>query len=175
MLTWLALSCLMVLMMVVAIQDFRDRAISAYLPLLVFISSFLYAYCWVETRELATITALNISLLLFQFAILYLYVRIFKKADSLTESYLGWGDILFLLALSPLFSPLNFIIFNLLAFVLVAVGYLLYTQINKNANKHIPLAGLFALLLGPALLIIKITNMQYEVYNDYWLLNKLSM
>lgn len=173
--TWFALGCFLVLMFAVVFQDFKQRAISAYLPILIFIASFLYAYSLFEIQEVGFSTAINIIILSTQFLLLYLYIRIFKKKGTLTNTYLGWGDILFLLALSPLFSPLNFVFFNLAAFILVAVGYLLYFALNTKADKHIPLAGLVALLAIPTTLILKVSNVQYSMYNDYWLMNNLNM
>ncbi|MBS1614232.1 MAG: hypothetical protein JST49_15540 [Bacteroidetes bacterium] len=118
---------------------------------------------------------MNIILLSFQFLLLYLYVRIFKKTENLTNSYLGWGDILFLLALSPLFAPFNFILFNLAAFVSVAIGYYLYPILNPNADKHIPLAGLVAILAGAAMLYLKTTHLYNTMYDNYWLINALNI
>lgn len=173
--TWLMLICFIALMLTTAIQDFKNRAISAFLPVLIFVVSFLYAYFLFGFPDVAISTGMNIILLSFQFLLLYLYVRIFKKTENLTNSYLGWGDILFLLALSPLFAPFNFILFNLAAFVSVAIGYYLYPILNPNADKHIPLAGLVAILAGAAMLYLKTTHLYNTMYDNYWLINALNI
>lgn len=173
--TWLILGCFILLMFTTTVQDFKNRSISAFLPVLILISSFLYAYSLFELADVAISTTINLVLLSFQFTILYLYVRIFKKAENLTNSYLGWGDILFLLALSPLFGPLNFILFNLAVFVSIAIGYYMYTILNPNADKHIPLAGLVAIVAGPTMLFLKITNLSPAMYDNYWLMNALNI
>lgn len=172
---WLILSCFVLLMALVAMQDFKSRAISAYLPIFVFISSFVYSCCWFDIQEVAISTIINFALLSFQFALLYLYVRIFKKANDLTDSYLGWGDILFLLALGPLFSPLNFVLFNLLCFISIALGYFTYTGLSPKADRHIPLAGLVAIITAFSVSFLNLTNLNNAMYDNYWLINTLSL
>lgn len=172
---WLILSCFVLLMALVAIQDFESRAISAYLPVLVFIFSFLYSCYWFDIQEVTISTIINVALLFFQFALLYLYVRIFKEADDLTDSYLGWGDILFLLALGPLFSPLNFVLFNLVCFISIALGYFIYTGLNPKGDRHIPLAGLVAIITAFSVSFLNLTNLHNAMYDNYWLINTLGL
>lgn len=170
---WFGSCLLVVLLCVVIVQDFKHRAISAVLPAIILIVSFLHTYNLIGIEATITITLSNIAILSFQFALLYLYVRIIKKAPDLTNSYLGWGDILFLLALSPLLSPLNFILFNLLAFTITAICYLTYGIINREINKHIPLAGIVALHMALFILLCELKQWYYYVYNDYWLIDTI--
>lgn len=169
--TWLSCATLVALMAITAIQDFKSRAISAVLPALIFIIAFLHSYNLIGIELTATITISNIALLSVQFLLLYLYVRIVKKSTDITNTYLGWGDILFLIALSPMLSPFNFILFNLFAFIITVIAYLTYSLINKKINRHIPLAGIVALHMAIFILLCEIKQWYFYAYNDYWLID----
>lgn len=87
----------------------------------------------------------------------------------LTSGYLGWGDVLFLLAISFYFSPFNYILFYVLSLLIV----LIYTVItglidNKGKQLEIPLAGLQALILC-MILILSIFYPNVILYDDTWI------
>lgn len=112
----------------------------------------------------------GIAFLTFQLAILWIWFSIKNKAlINLTSNYLGWGDILFLVAIAFYLSPVNYIVFYVISLIIV----LLYTLItglfsNKQNHSHIPLAGLQAALLG-LLMLVDYISPKFTLYDDNWL------
>jgi len=112
----------------------------------------------------------GITFFAFQLSILWAYFSIKNKEFvNLTNDYLGWGDILFLIAIAFYLSPGNYIVFYVASLIVV----LLYTLIvmwlsNKDRNPHIPLAGLQAAILA-ILMLIDYTVPKFMLYDDSWL------
>nr|WP_157247375.1 hypothetical protein [Pedobacter panaciterrae] len=90
-----------------------------------------------------------------------------KKIINITDNYLGWGDVLFLIAIPFYLSPVNYVLFYIVSLILVLLYAITTAKITTN-NKHIPLAGLQAALLGIAM-IIDYLNPQLALYDDGWL------
>lgn len=86
------------------------------------------------------------------------------------DTYLGLGDILFLVVVCAVFSPVNFIMFYLCSMILTLVGVLLYNSFSGKPTKDIPLAGSMAAMLF-VLVIITIAFPGINFYNDTLLLN----
>lgn len=111
-----------------------------------------------------------------QLLILSIYFSVkHKKFVNITREYLGWGDVLFLVSLVFYLSPGNYVFFYIASLLLVLFYALLINLTSDKANKHIPLAGLQAALLGMAILVEQIVS-NFNLYNDDWiyiLINKL--
>jgi hypothetical protein len=86
-----------------------------------------------------------------------------KKVVNITNHYLGIGDVLFFIAITPLFAPLHycfFLIGSLLLTLLITGGLYL---INKPLQT-IPLAGFLSLYL--VILIPATYITEYSLYFD---------
>lgn len=110
----------------------------------------------------------NIAFLGFQFLLVWLYFSLkAKRFINVTNTMIGWGDILFLVSLAFYFSLLNFIVFYIGSLVLA----LLIALVGSfySSDKKIPLAGLqaliFALFLTSARLFFHLDLMS----DNYWL------
>lgn len=92
---------------------------------------------------------INIGFLLLQFLIVSVYFSI-KNAHwiNMTKDLLGWGDILFLFSIAFYLSVLSFLFFYLASLMCVLVSWLAWQALSPVKDKHIPLAGLQALLFG---------------------------
>lgn len=131
-------------LLLMVFQDWKNRTIHVALPLLVFVLSLLlikkeYSSVWM-------ITAYNAGFFLITFVILILYMS-WKNKQFLNpfEHYFGLGDLLFYLAITPLFLLKNYVvyfIFSMLFSIVLQLGL-------KKVMKHrtIPLAGFASLLL----------------------------
>ena len=93
-----------VLFGVTAYQDFKDRAISWYLPLLIVLTGFLAAVFndavfWKDYLA-------SLCFVVLQLFGLFVYLAVKSKTVKihLTRDFLGLGDILFFLAVIPFFS-----------------------------------------------------------------------
>jgi hypothetical protein len=164
---WGAFIILLLTFATVLYQDFKWRAIFAYLPLVIYISSLVWGYTLLSFHEIIVFSLTNLCISAFQFCLLYVYIRLTKAPQaSFFDSYIGVGDVLFIAAITPLFSPLNFVVFNLTAFLIISILYLITNKLISIKNKHIPLAGLLSLFLIITLITCIYLKQTYTPYND---------
>jgi len=104
-----------------------------------------------------------------QLFLLWVYFAIKnKKPVDITKEYLGLGDVLFLLALTFYFSPVNYVLFYIGSLIIVLI-YALFQQLwLKRDNFQIPLAGLQALLFS-IIFILSFVNPNLKLYSDFWI------
>lgn len=134
---------LLILCAIAFYQDWKFRAISwMVFPLLLITTLALF--------KIADIRLLTIGFNLFFLGTILLCLFIYislqrKKLTNIFKSDLGIGDVLFLIAITPLFIDRNFVLFFITGMLLSGIVHLiLYT---KTQNAKIPLAGYLALYL----------------------------
>ena len=160
-------SCTLILLLVVFVQDIFYRAISWFLIPLFFLTFTAKGILLQPPSELAFNSLINLGFVLFQLLMLSLYMSIKnKKPVFIVNSYLGLGDILFFVVICLAFSPVNFIVFYLSSLIFILLAFVAYTLIVKNANKHIPLAGIMAALMM-VLILLNWMFPQINLYEDY--------
>ena len=135
---------------IMALSDFRSRKIALWSLLLLFalclpISIYIYGGSAVVNR-----IVLNILLLAYLGVgiLLYLWVR-HRRFTNPLRRYLGVGDLLFVLALTPLFPLKEFLIFLLASMV----GGLAWWMVGSRKDS-IPLVGILGIALGIYLIVI---------------------
>lgn len=146
-------------------HDFMYRAVYwICFPLLALLFS-VYKIKAVGFAGLFTDMMFTGGFLLVQLLVLWLYFYIkYRKSVNLTDGYLGWGDILFLLAVCFYLSPVNYIMFYVVSLI-VSISYALIARsLVKNREQTIPLAGIQALLF--VFLLIAEKLMQLNFYQD---------
>ncbi|RED45649.1 hypothetical protein DFQ02_10827 [Seonamhaeicola aphaedonensis] len=131
-------------LVLVFIQDFKNRAIHVMLPIGLLLAALVVNYTSNHLRLLDI--AYNILFVLINLFGLMLYLS-FKEKHFINpiDTYLGLGDIVFFLAVTPLFNFKSFIlffIFGLLFSLLLHIGLKWMIKINS-----IPLAGYLSLFL----------------------------
>ena len=131
----------------IAVQDFRERRISLMALFLLFGLGIVYAGLWFQWQDVPVKILGNT---LFAFLILVsgaLLVKIGKSWESV-PTFIGAGDFLFLLAISPMFSFGSFLVFlnTSMVLVLLSYGFLLLTGITRS-DSTVPLAGALSLCL----------------------------
>lgn len=153
-----------ILLAVIVYQDFRFKAVSWWLfPLLsaAFIAATLPA---TGITNLLQNFLFNLGFVALQFLAATLYFSIKNRAlTSITDVYIGKGDMVLFLSLCLLFSPANFIIFMVTALLLVTVVAGICLPFIKK-SKEIPLAGAVSLLLTVAIVFRNIYT--YNFYDD---------
>lgn len=78
--------------------------------------------------------------------ILFIYISLKnKKLVNIFQSHLGFGDVLFLICIIPLFSLRNFILFFIAGMIFSMVMHFLFQKFQKH--KTIPLAGYLSILV----------------------------
>ena len=136
------LSLTLIPLAVIVYQDFKFRAISWYLPPLIFMllgGAILYEEglqpFWENLFFNSIFILLNLIIVLLYFSLKQ------KKLINIFQSHLGLGDILFFFSLSPIFAPINFMIFFVICLLIIIVFSILYLFKTKSTNQSIPLAG----------------------------------
>ncbi len=142
-------------------QDFKHRAIHIALLLLLFGVSVVDAF-WSRRPFAELLQTLVFTLVVLGLMCLYLRLRYGSWVNPLTN-HLGLGDVLFFVAVIPLFNTHGFVWFFISGLLFCVVVYsLLKSQIGKDS---IPLAGMLAVyLLG-----LKIIESQggFSMFNLY--------
>ncbi|WP_426096021.1 prepilin peptidase [Flavobacterium sp. DSR2-3-3] len=144
-------------MLAVFFQDWKYRRIHVGLPLAIFLFS-LYVIQH-ENKILFKIIVYNLVFFLLTLIILILYMSLkTKKFLNPFQNYFGLGDLLFYVAIAPLFLLQNYILFFIFSMIF-AIG--LQLGLKKIIRENtVPLAGFSALLLF--ILIIKDMMLDFQ-------------
>jgi hypothetical protein len=151
---------------IVVWEDFKYRAVSWWLFLLLAAMAFFVEYQWFSFIDVS----MNAGFVIIQLVILTIYFSIKeKKKVNLMTRYLGLGDILFWIILCLLFSPVNFTLFFMASMVLVmiVVGVWKIAKL-KPVMTTVPLAGIQAAVLLAVLLIHLLSN-NISFRDDRWI------
>jgi hypothetical protein len=156
----LAKGGLLLCLLIMLWQDWKYRRIHVLLPLLVFaIGLFL-----VNGFSTYKITLINIAFFAIVFVALVVYMSIKAKAFlNPLEHYFGLGDVLFYIAITPLFNVKQYAIFFIASMLFALVMQLL---LKKHSNHNtVPLAGFSSLLLFILMLVeaLSFTNYKYTL------------
>lgn len=130
-------------LVVVVYQDLKIRLIHIGLPFLIF--GFAIALNWGNIAHIEWFRSLGF--LIFNFVVVTLYFS-FKKRAFLNpmDRLIGWGDFLFLVAVTPLFTFRNYLKYFVLGMVFSLLLFLLMKWIYPKYGT-IPLAGFLSLFL----------------------------
>lgn len=129
-------------------QDWKYRRIHVVLPLSIFLASLYLIY--LKSLSFKNML-LNTAFFLVTLSILVLYMSLkSRKFLNPFEHYFGLGDLLFYVAVTPLFILPNFIVFFILSMIFALVLQLAFKKMM--AAHTVPLAGFSALFLGMVLI-----------------------
>src|SRR5690606_12387 len=132
---------LLVTLLIIGIQDFKERMIYWFLPVLVLLyGSFLF-YDVVLIEQFWIAVGFNFCFILFLLLSIYLYSR-YKLKVSLKEA-LGLGDILLFLALACSMNTVSFIITLIFSLIFSLSMHLVFKK--KSTFNTVPLAGYISL------------------------------
>lgn len=168
-------SCLILFLLLISFQDFKQREISWVLIPLIFLAFFFKATTSVTISNLITNSLFNLAFIAIQLVILTAYISIKnKKMINILHQHIGLGDLLFFIVLCLAFSPANFIVFYILSLIATLAGCIIYIKIfSKKMMDEIPLAGGMASVLIIVLLINKAV-IHLNFYDDSNLLKIIS-
>jgi hypothetical protein len=132
---------------------------------------FLYACLFIGLDQLIKNTLYNLSFLFLQGVLLVSYFVVKHRGwVNITDQYLGWGDVLFLLAMLPIFSLPVFILFYLSSLI-ITVLFVVMLQLVYKRILFIPLAGIQSLCLVAALFYHQFVTPFCFSENSLWLIN----
>jgi hypothetical protein len=135
-------------------QDLKDRAVSWYFFPLLFLFAVLIRFQKNDLMSFLLDCGLNMLFVIVQLAMVWGYFSVKnRKFINITKNYLGIGDILFLCSITPLFSPVVFVIFYVVSLLVIVTGVIVIRLITISKNDSIPLAGLQSALLMPIIVV----------------------
>lgn len=140
--SWILLSGIFISLLVIAAEDFKERAIS-----LLYLSSFAifaFAYGSYQNGIASLLVNFGWNLLFISSQLLFLTIYCSlkeKKIVNIADRYLGWGDILFFIPLCFLFTTIWLLPFYLFSLIAVLLVFLIVQLWKKDKNRTIPLAG----------------------------------
>lgn len=126
-------------------EDFRSRQVHLMWLILFALSALIVGCISINAAEIVRNLLFNMMLLLYMCGGIFLWLRLRNRSRNdksvhRIKDYIGAGDIVFVLALTPLFSLAEYLIFLLVAMV----GSLLWwciVRIKKRNNITIPFIG----------------------------------
>lgn len=152
-----AIAGLLLCLFIVLFQDWKYRHIHVILPVAIFSFSL---YITQQQNNIAfKIISYNTIFFLIILSILTIYMSI-KNKQFLNpfENYFGLGDLLFYIAITPLFLLQKYVLFFILSMVFAVAMQFGLKKIMKH--ETVPLAGFSALLL--IILILKDTLLNFQ-------------
>lgn len=148
---------LLVGLLFVFFQDLKYRHIHVVLPVLIF------AFCFYifknNTLFYPMVLMYNILFVVLTLALLVFYMSIKNKTFmNPFQHYFGLGDLLFFLAITPLFLTENYILFFVFSMLFSVIMQLIFQKIMKI--QTVPLAGFSAIFL--VLVIVKDVFLEFN-------------
>jgi membrane-associated HD superfamily phosphohydrolase len=142
---------LIIFLLAVFFQDIKNRQIYWFLPICVFISALVFRYSSFPYDQFLWNLGFIITLLL----LLFIYIKIrFKERGKDFFSYFGLGDVMLLLAITPLFPFQNFIYVFTFGTCFALLVFLVANIVKKV--KTVPYAGYLSLFISGILLLEKL-------------------
>ena len=140
----IALAILLLCLVLIFIQDIKHRKIHVILPIVIFIVSFFLIP--LKKYDLLEILLFNTGFFFITLGILTLYMSLkSKKFLNPFEHYFGLGDLLFYVAVTPLFLLKNYILYFILSLVFAILLQFGFKKIIRE--ETVPLAGFASLFL----------------------------
>jgi len=132
----------LLILLVVVFQDLKYRAIHVILPILLFIAAIARFLLLKHHIYQLVSTVVFLGLVLLG---LFLYTSVkSKKISNPIDSSIGLGDIVFFIAIIPLFFSTTYILFFSTGMLFTIACHLLFT---RNKEAHVPLAGYLSIYL----------------------------
>ncbi len=159
------IDCLLLLPLgAIVYQDFKFRAIGLGWLILLCLLIVIRTANILEGSLTAAYSLANSTFVIIQVIFITVFYSLKnKRFINIGAAYLGWGDVLFFIAISPLFSPVNYVLFYVVSLTLTLclfVGIQVYTR----QPQLIPLAGCVAACLMT--LLIGQWFWDFNFYND---------
>lgn len=142
---------IVVVLVAITLEDFRSRSVHAFWFPVLFLLAFGYAIQFVSCEQVLEQGLISFLFLFLQgFLLVSYFILKHKRWIDITQMYLGWGDVLFILASIPLFSSFMFVLFYLGSLLLTIVFVVFYRWTGKEMT-FIPLAGIQSICLCAAI------------------------
>lgn len=150
-------------------QDFRDRAISAWLLAFLAVSEGLRGYLLWGTSTILRQSLQNSVIISSMLLVVWIYALARKrKWMNLFKEELGVADLILLLILGISFSPFIFIVFILIGFVFALTSTIIIRMVVTSTSHTVPLAGYLG-IWAIVVFILLVIFPEFPGNNDSWL------
>ncbi len=161
----------LLILLLIFLQDILSRSVYWFLFPLLVLTLFVIRLQVQSLAVIAPLIGINLGFLTLQFLLLTVYFSLKnRKWVNITERLLGPGDLLSLGAISSYLSVLNYLFFYIASLLLVLSFWLIWQQLSRKKDSHIPLAGLQSLLFA-VLLCAGWWLFPVRLVDDTWVLN----
>jgi len=141
---WLKLLIIMTLT-AIAFEDFRFRRVRLIFYLMLFVFVSVYRIRTEALESIFLFLCLNLTYLALLLFVCACYVNLKTGSFKGLGGYIGVGDILFLIALAGWFELIQYILFNVISFVVALVTHTVFKRFSFYHDwATIPLAGIQA-------------------------------
>lgn len=127
-------------LLAISYEDFKARSVHLYWFIAVFVT---LTYLGIANQGLYVYLiqfTINIAFVLFYFLLLQLYFVVkLRRWIWITDRYIGWGDIVFIVAIAGHWYIVGFIVFIIISLIVALLYYCIF--LVRKTNK-IPLAGI---------------------------------
>lgn len=134
------------------ISDFCCRKVALIWLIILAVCAVTVAIVLYGLNICATNFILNLAILIYMFLCVLMYVYIKNRKISSIKHYAGIGDLLFFIALTPMFEFRNFIYF-LIGSCLAALAWWIVIYIIWHKKRTVPLVGISGCLLSLYIII----------------------
>lgn len=117
-------------------SDYRSRTVISWQLMLFGIIVLIISL--LENGVRMTYTNMTINMLLSLFIGLCVYMYFLMKYKTV-QSLIGEGDILFILFLTPFFTPRAFLVFMVISFVVTLLMWIIASSARKSMSNTVPL------------------------------------
>lgn len=160
-------------LLILAYQDFRYKAVSWILLAGIILPVIFKALYSIDASDLAINFMINLLFITIQLTLLTFYFSVkSKRITYIINYYIGIGDVLMLILLCLVFSPVNFILFTIISMLLILILFGIRTLLG-NKEKLIPLAGCLSFFLV-CILVAKNFILDIDLYDDSYVIDILN-
>ena len=145
-----------VLSLIIAIGDFKDRLVSLFAIIGLFIVNSWFAIIQMEVKEALIQTSVNVVFSGAVFFLTLLYFKYYRKIENPLLTHLGLGDVLLTFSISPVFQLNEFIVVFMLINILALIFGVVQSVVKSSKRKIlIPYAGIAAIIF------VLLSSLQY--------------
>lgn len=128
-------------------QDLKFRHIHIVSLVFLIITSFVIAFREESITDVLQWSLISFCFLALQLGLTFAYFKVVRGNRMRIDQQLGLGDILFYIAIIPLFHFYNFILYYCLSLLFALLLYAVSSLVGIKKIKYIPLAGYSSMVL----------------------------
>jgi len=165
-----------IVLCVLSYQDFKQRQVSVFLLIALFILFSIVAYqVEISWKEMVKNFVINAGFVAIQIVVVKIYFSLRnKRNERILDTYIGKGDLFFFIVSCLAFSVAWFIPFYIISLIIALLSTIISNGLGKAKTVEIPLAGIMSLVMVVSI-IIKLVHNSFSFYDDSYLLQLMNI